>query len=119
VGTIPKQWSGQKFVLKKSFDSDQMALQDGYIVGEEHYILGDEQVPRKSDHFTINVTSRTQQRGWIRIQIKIPVIYGEPWKKELKKEIERELKSNHDLIGVFLSDIDQQWCRGFQISWED
>jgi hypothetical protein len=119
MGTIPQKWSGQRVVLKRGFDSDHLAARDGYTVEEEYYTLGDDRIVRKQDYFLINVTTRTQQRGWIRIQVKIPVVYGDPWEEDLKREIEGELKSNHDLIGVFLSDIDQGWCRGFELSWEE
>jgi len=118
MGTAPKQWTGQKFVLKKTFDSDRLAAREGYVVQGYYYVLEDEAIPRRKDHFIVNVTARTQQRGWIRIQIKIPVIYGDPWREDLKGEIEKELRANHDLIGVFLSDVDQQWSRGFELSWE-
>lgn len=120
MGTLPQRWEGQRYSLRKTFDSDELAAKDGYSVAEEYYILGEEQVSRKKGHFFANITTRTYQRGWIRVQVKIPVIYGEPWKEELKKEIEKELKCNHDLIGVFLGDVGQQWsCREFEISWEE
>jgi hypothetical protein len=119
MGITPKQWSGQKFVLKETFNSDDLAAREGYTVGKWHYTLEDERIPRKKGYFLINVTARTQTRGWIRIQIRVPVIYGDPWKEDLKSDIEKELKSNLDLIGVFLSDVDQEWCRGFDLSWED
>jgi hypothetical protein len=119
MGITPKQWSGQKFVLKKTFNSDELAAREGYTVGKWYYVLEDEHIPRKKEYFLINVTAKTQTRGWIRIQIKVPVIYGDPWKEDLKSDIEKELKGNLDLIGVFLSDVDQEWCRGFDLSWED
>ncbi len=119
VGTTPKQWSGQRVLMKKSFDSDDLALRDGYTVEGDFYQLGDEIIPRKSSHFTVMVTTKTLNRGWIRFQMKIPVVYGDPWKEELKAKIERELRCNHDLIGVFLSDVDQTWSKGLELSWED
>lgn len=118
MGTIPQKWSGQRFVLRKVFDSDALAARDGYSANEGEYVLGDEHIPRKKEHFFVNVTTRTLQRGWVRIQVKIPVIYGEPWKEDLKGEIEKELQSNHDLVGVFLSDFGS-WDRRFELSWED
>lgn len=119
MGTFPQKWEGQRYSLRKTFDSDRLAAQDGYSVVGEYYELGDEQFLRKKDYFLANVTTRTYQKGWVRVQVKIPVIYGEPWKEDLKKEIERELKCNHDLVGVFLSDVGEQWYGGFDVSWEE
>ncbi len=119
VGTTPAQWEGPKYILKKTFTSDELAARDGYTVEEECYVLGDERILRKKDYFIVNITTRTYQRGWMRLQIKIPIVYGEPWREKLKHEIEQELRSNYDLIGVFLSEVDQQWCRRFELSWEE
>ncbi len=115
----PKQWSSQKYVLKKTFTADDLAVKDGYTAGKWFYTKGDERIPRKSEWFLVNITARMQRQGWIRVQVKIPVVYGEPWKDVLKSEIEKELKSNYDLIGVFLSDIGQELCRGFDLTWEE
>ncbi len=119
MGKTPKQWSSQEYVLRRTFKSDQLAVKDGYSVEDEYYILEDERIPRKRERFSVCATGRILHRGWVRIQIKIPVIYGEPWKEDLKQEIERELKTNYDLVGVFLNELDPQWCRGFEISWND
>lgn len=125
MGTTPEQWAGQKFVLRKTFTSDALAAQEGYKVeldaqGEGgYYVREGIRIPRTRTSFWVRVTARTTQRGWIQVHIKIPVIYGGPWKEQLKDEIEKELKTNHDHIGVFLSDIDQQWSRWFEISWEE
>ena len=118
MGTLPQKWSGPQFVLRRAFDSDEMAARDGYSVESGYYVLGDERVLRKEDHFVVYATTRTPQRGWIRIQVRIPVAYGDLWKEELKEDIEKELKHNHDLIGVFFTEVDPTWCRGFDISWE-
>ena len=119
MGTTPKQWTDQVYVLRKSFDSDRMAMRDGYTVGDEYYTLGREEVPRKKSFFTACASGRVQSRGWVRIRLKVPVTYGDLWEEELKQEIERELKSNYDLIGIFLRDMDTQWCRTLHISWMD
>jgi len=119
MGTTPKQWTDQVYVLRKSFDSDRMAMRDGYAVGDEYYTLGGEQVPRKEGYFMACASGRVLSRGWVRIRLKVPVTYGDPWEEELKQEIERELKSNYDLIGIFLRDMDTQWCRTLHISWMD
>ena len=119
MGKDPQKWSGQQFILRRTFDSDELASRDGYSIVGGYYVLGDDTVLRKDDYFLANVTTRTQKKGWIRIQVKIPVAYGDPWKEELKGVVEKELKRNHDLIGVFLSDIDYTWSRGFDLSWED
>lgn len=118
MGTTPKQWSGQRCILRKTFDSDRLARRDGYTVNEEYYVMGRERIPRKKDFFVANATGRILGGEWVRIEIKVPVIYGTPWRMELQREIERELKTNYDLIGVFLREIDPQWCRTLQISWE-
>lgn len=110
---------GSKYVLRKTFTSDDLAAKDGYTVGKWFYILEDERIPRKSERFLINVTTRTQQHGWVRIQVEIPVIYGEPWKELLKSQIKKELQSNYDLIGMVLSEVCQEIGRGFDLSWEE
>lgn len=109
---------GTKYVLRKTFTADDLASKDGYTVGKWFYILGDERVPRKSGRFLATITTRTQHQGWVRIQVAVPVIYGEPWKELLKSEIKKELKSNYDLVGVFLSEV-CQGIRGFDVSWEE
>ncbi len=119
MGKAPQKWGGPKFLLRKTFDSDELAARDGYSIVGGYYVLGDDSVLRKDDSFLVNVTTRTPQKGWVRIQVEIPVAYGDPWKEELKEAVEKELKKNHDLIGVFLSDIDYTWRGGFDLSWED
>ncbi|MGD2250126.1 MAG: hypothetical protein PVF58_17115 [Candidatus Methanofastidiosia archaeon] len=119
MSITPKQWSGHQVVLRKTFTSDALAVKDGYTVGKWVYTLNDERIERKKGYFYAYVTARTQSRGWVRARVKIPVVYGDPWKEQLKTEIEKELHCNHDVIGVFLSDVDPSGYRGFQLSWEE
>ncbi|MBU7014638.1 MAG: hypothetical protein HXS52_13960 [Theionarchaea archaeon] len=110
---------GPRFLLKKPFTSDDLAAEDGYTVFKWFYSRGEEAIPRKNDHFIIYVTARTSRGGWLKAQVTVPVTFGEPWRGKLKLKIEHELKTNLDLMGVFLSDYDIEWARGFQLSWED
>lgn len=119
MSITPKQWSGHQVVLRKTFTSDGLAEKDGYTVGKWYYILDEERIKRKRDYFYAYVTARTQTRGWVRARVKIPVVYGDPWEKRLKAQIKSELMCNHDLIGVFLSDVDPMGYKGFQLSWEE
>ena len=110
--------TGREYTLRKTFTTDQFAQRDGYTVSESHYILGSERIPRKPGFLRVNLTTRTDRQGWIRILIKIPVVYGDPWIEDLKDTIDSELHHNYDLIAVFLNDIDLQWFKGFDLSWE-
>jgi hypothetical protein len=110
---------GREYTLRKTFDTDQFAEKEGYTVEEEQYRLIEEIIPRKHGHLRLNVTTRTERQGWLRIRIKIHVIYGDPWIDDLKKYIEQEIHHNYDLIGVFLNDVDLQWFEGFDLTWEE
>ncbi|MBU7044230.1 MAG: hypothetical protein HXS47_11615 [Theionarchaea archaeon] len=110
---------GREYTLRKAFDTDQYAQREGYVIEENQYRLHQETIPRKKGYLRVNVTTRTERQGWMRIRIKIPVMYGEPWISDLKKTIEHELRHNYDLIGVFLNDVDLQWFEGFDLSWEE
>ncbi|MGC1121506.1 MAG: hypothetical protein WBA22_10475 [Candidatus Methanofastidiosia archaeon] len=111
--------TGPRFLLKKPFTSDDLAAEDGYTVFKWFYSQGEETIPRRNDHFVMYVTARTTGGDWLKAQVTIPVTFGEPWRDQLKQRIEHELKCNLDLMGVFLSEYDIEWTRGFQLSWED
>jgi hypothetical protein len=109
---------GREYTLRKTFDTDQFAERDGYTIDGPDYTLGSERISRKHKYLLVDLTTRTDRQGWIRIRIKIPVIYGDPWIEDLKDAIESELHHNYDLIAVFLNDVDLQWFKGFDLSWE-
>ncbi|MBU6997947.1 MAG: hypothetical protein HXS41_11910 [Theionarchaea archaeon] len=114
-----RSYTGPRFLLKKSFTSDDLAAGDGYTAFKWFYSRGKETIPRRNDHFIVYVTARTSRGSWFKAQVSIPVTFGEPWRESLKQRIEHELRTNLDLMGVFLSDYDVEWARGFQLSWED